>query len=103
MGGWGTNCSGQQPRLLDANFDSAFPDGVTLGCAGGLTFTSSSAVQAFPTLKVDCCGAVRLLTDPTSGGGVLAGQLLAAKLSVGFDISNAAFGASDVGVEDLED
>ena len=32
MGGWGSNCNGNNPGCYrDANFDSAFPDGVTLG------------------------------------------------------------------------
>ena len=51
QGGWGSTCSGNNPGCYrDTHFDTAFPDGVTIGCDGGesLTFTSSAAVRDFP-------------------------------------------------------
>jgi hypothetical protein len=88
QGGWGTPCRGNNPGCLrDQEFGAAFPDGLTIGCNKSLTLSSSAAVEAFlPTggkpgvLLVDH-------VDPTqkTRAGVLAGHLVAATLSLGFD------------------
>ena len=100
MGGWGQdNCNGDNPACYrDANFDNAFPTGVTIGCATGytLTFTSSEAVAIF----LPCGGPPSVLsasaTDPGCVSNVLAGQLLTAKLSLGFDAADPDFGSAPV-------
>lgn len=95
QGAWGGTCSGTNPAcLMQANFASIFPNGLILGDADGidgdsefaLLLTSSDAVTNFlpegstrkPFNQDD--------VDPTtSEAGVLAGQLVAAKLNLAFD------------------
>ena len=98
MGGWGTSCSGNNPGCYrDANFADAFPDGLTIGCVGGhqLTFTNSAAVEAFLPCGSTGGPLTASTTDPSCIDNVLAGQLLAATLSVGFDAWDPDFGAED--------
>jgi hypothetical protein len=104
MGGWGTNCNGDNPGCYrDANFDGAFPSGVTIGCAGGNThtFTTSNAVAVY----LPCGGTPAVLAnsgvDGTCIGNTLSGQLLAAKLSLGFDAYDPNFSGADVGIDQL--
>lgn len=96
QGGWGTNCSGNNPGCFrDAHFPEAFPQGLVLGDADGddadghfaLVLTSSSAVAAFLPAGGTAGALTQDLVNPVSGSpaGVLASQLAAAKLSVGFD------------------
>lgn len=99
QGGWGNTCHGSNPGCRrDQNFASAFPNGVTLGDQDGIdgdgdfaaVFTSAKAVEDF----LPAGGTPGPLSgdakDPTStGAGVFAGQLLAAKLNVGFDDAGA--------------
>jgi len=95
QGGWGSTCTRNNPGCLrDEFFDTVFPNGVILGDSDGvdadsdfaIIFTSSAAVEAF----LPAGGKPDLLdqdaVDPTTtAAGVFAGQLLAAKLNVGFD------------------
>ncbi len=104
MGGWGTNCNGNNPGCYrDANFDAAFPSGVTIGCAGGNThtFTTSNAVAVY----LPCGGTPGVLANSgvngTCEGNTLSGQLLAAKLSLGFDAYDPDFSGADVGIDQL--
>jgi hypothetical protein len=98
QGGWGTECSGENPGCYrDEHFDAAFASGLVIGCAAGhtLTFTSSSAVEAF----LPAGGTPGILgqsaVDPlASSAGVFAGQLTAASLSVGFDAADPDFSES---------
>lgn len=106
QGGWGTSCSGSNPGCYrDANFSTAFPSGLTIGCVGGYTatFTSSSAIQNFLP-SVGSAGALNTnYTDATStSAGVLAGQLVALSLSVGFDAADSSFGASPASLASLK-
>lgn len=101
QGGWGSPANGGNPGAYrDANFDSAFPDGLVIGCDYTLTLTSAAAVQAF----LPNGGPVKMLNenliDPTDYHSVLAGQLVAATLSVGFDAADESFSES---VADLGD
>ena len=105
MGGWGTHCNGDNPGCYrDANFASAFPSGLTIGCSTGntLTLTTSNAVEAF----LPCGGTGGMLSgtyvDPFCIDNVLAGQTVAAKLSIGFDDYDPGFGNSAGWVGDLE-
>jgi hypothetical protein len=98
QGGWGSECSGGNPGCYrDDHFDAAFPGGLVIGCGAGhtLTFSGSGAVEAF----LPASGTAGILTqsavDPVdSAAGVLAGQLTAATLSLGFDAADPAFSAS---------
>lgn len=108
QGGWGIDdCNGGNPACYrDAHFTAAFPDGVTLGggCPSGptLTFTTSESVAAFLPQGSTASSFYEAAVDPLEGGGVLAGQLLAAKLSLGFNLADPMFGAmQNVGPEDL--
>ena len=106
QGGWGTNCSGNNPGCFrDTYFSSVFPSGAGIGegviCSLGVCgknpllngapffaaiFTSSSAVMDFLP-QGGPAGKLRAdLTDPVSSSSwVLDGQLLAATLSVAYD------------------
>jgi hypothetical protein len=95
QGGWGSKCAGSNPGCIrDANFDSVFPSGLLIGDQDGadadthysLLLTSSGAVENFlpegmtpATLDAD------VVDVKNSSAGVFAGQLVAAKLNVGFD------------------
>ena len=98
IGGWGTNCQGDNPGCYrDANFAAAFPSGITLGCgANTLTLTSSSAVQAFlPSGTTPTSLPNGSMTDPGSSyQNVFAGQLLGVMLAVGFDSNDPNFGTA---------
>jgi len=98
QGGWGTQCNGNNPGCYrDANFDAAFPDGLTIGCGSNtLTLTSSAAVQAFlPSGSTPRALDAGNLTDPgQSYSNVLAGQLVAVTLAVGFDVYDANFSSN---------
>lgn len=95
QGGWGTSCKGNNPGCLrDANFATALPNGVILGDADGpdgdaffaAKFETSAAVEAFlPAGGTPNPLAADATNPTTTAAGVFAGQLLSAKLSVGFD------------------
>jgi hypothetical protein len=102
MGGWGTGCSGNNPGCLrDEWFDDVFPFGLVIGDQGGvdgdgacaLVLTSSAAVEAFLPSGGTAGKLKKDLVNPVkkTPAGVLAGQLVAATLNVGFD----SFGALD--------
>ena len=104
MGGWGSNCSGDNAGCyLLANFDAAFPDGATIGCDSGesLLFTHAQAVIDF----LACGGTQALIleTDTNSActDNVLAGQLLASVLNITFDDTFEDFGDDDVNLRDM--
>jgi len=95
QGAWGGTCNGNNPAcLLQANFDTVFPDGLILGDPDGidgdsefaLLLTSATAVKNFlpegSTRKPFDHDAVDVTT---SEAGVLSGQLAAAKINVAFD------------------
>jgi hypothetical protein len=101
-GGWGADCSGNNAGCLrDRSFASVFPSGLTIGDGDGIdgdpdlaaTFTTPAAVNAF----LPAGGSPGLLSedkiDPTTtGAGVFAGELVAAKLNVAFDDAGALDG-----------
>lgn len=100
QGGWGSPANGNNPgRYRNARFSQAFPLGLRIGCSGRwLRLTTAAAVDAFlPT-----GGPARMLNpgtlvDPGQGyRNVLAGQLVALTLSVGFDAADPAFGAANM-------
>jgi hypothetical protein len=85
-----------------ANFDAAFPGGVTVGCAGGFTMVmnSAAAIQAY----LPSGSTAEALTQNWVDDGpetVLGGQLLTLALSIGFDLYDPDFGAGSQHLEDM--
>jgi hypothetical protein len=103
IGGWGTNCNGNNPGCYrDANFASAFPNGLTIGCGSNtLKFTSSAAIASY----LPAGGGSALLSgnvvDPVGSRGVLSSQLIALTLSVGFDAADPNFSPSSTSLGSL--
>lgn len=102
QGGWGASCNANNPGCYrDANFAGAFPTGLTIGCTNTLTLTNSLAVMNY----LPCGGPPAVLTqsytNPTCIGNVLVSQLIAATLSVQFDLYDPNFGSSAVNLIDL--
>lgn len=95
QGGWGAVPNGNNSgAYLHANFAAAFPAGLTVGCTKTITLTSAQAVTNF----LPQGGSPKVLTasyvNPTNSKiTVFAGQVVALKLSVGFDEYDANFGA----------
>lgn len=102
MGGWGAPAAGNNPGAYrNANFDKAFPGGLVVGSKYTITLTSADAVRRFlpqggrpSTLRSD-------LVDPVKSIGNFAGQVVALKLSVGFDLADPDFGSSQTNLRDL--
>jgi hypothetical protein len=104
IGGWGTVCNGNNPGCYrDANFDAAFPDGITIGCGENtLTFTSSKAVEDFLPSGGTPALLSGALVDPAGTiNNTLASQVLAVSLAVGFDVYDADFASSTNGFGSL--
>lgn len=103
-GGWGAPPNGNNPGVyLHANFASAFPNGLKVGCATGYTITMTYA-QAITNL-LPTGGQAAVLksnaTNPASVKNVLVGHLISLTLSVGFDKNDAAFGPAGVALGDM--
>jgi len=96
MGGWGAKPAGKNPaRYMTTNFAAAFPNGLTIGCENTLTLTNAQAVTNFLPSGTTPRALDGVYTNPgQTYRNVLAGQLVALTLSVGFDAANPAFGAS---------
>lgn len=89
QGGWGAACNGGNPGCyLNANFATAFPGGLTIGClSNNITFSTALDIQNF-------LPAGGTATSLPATNNVLLGQLVALKLNVVFDASNANFSPS---------
>ncbi len=99
QGGWGTAGNGNNPGAYrNAYFATAFPNGVQIGCTNKLRLTTSAAVQAFlPSGTTARQLNVGTLVNPgNTYRNVLAGQLVALTLSVGFDAVDQSFGQSSM-------
>jgi len=105
QGGWGSTISGNNPgTYLNNNFAAAFPNGLTLGCTRKIQFTSASAVQAFlPQGGTATFLPTGTTVNPTkyTMSNVLAGQLVALALNMGFDSYDVNFGSSAYNLKDL--
>ncbi|MFQ5906173.1 MAG: hypothetical protein ACE5JA_06335 [bacterium] len=108
--GWGRRCQSDNPGCYrDANFDGAFPGGLTVGadavgCEGySAYFTSPKAIENFLPQGGRPDSFDEDYTDPVGRtlAGVLVGQVVALTLNVDFDIYDPDFGASDVNLRDL--
>jgi hypothetical protein len=95
QGGWGASPNGNNPGVyLHANFDAAYPSGLTLGCGDNtLTFMSAQEITDF----LPEGGTADVLPNTS----VLTGQLLAATLNAGFDAYDAEFASSAVLLGDM--
>ena len=95
QGGWGAVPNGNNPGVyLHANFDAAYPSGLTIGCGDNtLSFFSAQEITNF----LPEGGTPNALPSLT----VLTGQLVAASLNVGFDAYDADFAGSDVALGDM--
>lgn len=103
QGGWGAVPKGNNPgAYLHANFAGAFPSGLVVG--GGYTLTLTSA-QAVTNYLPDGGTPAKLTQNWVDPGNqaitVLAGQVVALSLSVGFDLYDPNFSPSNVNLKDL--
>ena len=105
QGGWGSKENGENPGVYrDANFVGAFPSGVTIGCGTKLLkLTTSQAVEDFlpsgSTPSVLPSGT--LINVGSLYSNVLAGQVVALTLNVGFDNYDVNFGSSSTNLKNL--
>jgi hypothetical protein len=105
QGGWGASPAGNNPgTYLHANFKSAFGENLTVGCYPGKFYVKLTSAQAVTDLLPAGGKGAALtagFTDPASLKNVLVGQLVALKLSVGFDYVDANFGQSSVALGNM--
>jgi hypothetical protein len=97
QGGWGARPRGKNAGgYLHANFTSAFPSGLQIGCTNTFTLTSAQAVTDFlPTSSVASLLPAGAMVDAINYKNILAGQLVTTKLNVGFDLYDATFSTSN--------
>ncbi len=103
QGGWGSEPRGGNPgAYLHQNFAGAFPNGLVVGGRYTLTLTSAQAVTEY---LPDGGTPVPLTKNWVNPGAtaisVLAGQVVALTLSVGFDLYDPNFCADQVNLKDL--
>jgi len=98
MGGWGAPPNGNNPgTYVHANFASAFPNGLTIGCTNTLKLTSAQKITDFlPSGSTAKALPAGNMVDNVAYKNVLAGQLVAATLSIGFDIANPNFSPASI-------
>lgn len=104
QGGWGAEPSGNnQGTYLYAHFANAFPDGLTIGCNNTLTLTAPEAITAFlPSGTTPVALPAGQMVNPGEAyQNVLAGQLVAATLNMGFDLYYEDFGTATQWMGDL--
>ncbi|MBS1657826.1 MAG: T9SS type A sorting domain-containing protein, partial [Bacteroidetes bacterium] len=105
QGGWGAPANGNNPAAyLEANYTAAFPNGLTIGCgANTLKLTSASAIEDFlPSGSTASTLPAGNMVDPGSNyNNVLAAQLVAAVLNIGFDQYDANFSSNSIYTKNL--
>ncbi|MBC8173257.1 MAG: T9SS type A sorting domain-containing protein [Chitinophagales bacterium] len=103
QGGWGSKPNGGNPgAYLHDHFDGAFPAGIVIGCDFTITLTSADEVTDFLPQGSTPNALDQNYLDPGDDNiTVLAGQVMALALSVGFDNTYADFGSSDTNLGDL--
>lgn len=102
QGGWGAVPQGNNPgAYLHANFAGAFPAGLVVGGGFTLSLTSAQAVTDYLPDGGTPAPLTQNWVNPTQMISVLAGQVVALSLSVGFDLYDPNFGASPVNLKDL--
>src|SRR5437868_6287983 len=86
QGGYGNDKgNGAGTSYMVANFASAFPNGITVGCAGGNTvkMTSVAAIQAYLPTGTTSSVLTNSYVDGATPDNILIGQVLTLALSVG--------------------
>ena len=116
QGGWSSTAKGDNPGAYrDANFDEAFSEGLVVGDNDNddngeplgyhALFTSSVAIQEFLPTGGAPAPFTEDYEDPEDEegveAGVLAGQVVALTLNVGFDNYDEDFGVSENNLEDF--
>ena len=116
QGGWSSTAKGDNPGAYrDANFDEAFSEGLVVGDNDNddngeplgyhALFTSSVAIQEFLPTRGAPAPFTEDYEDPEDEegveAGVLAGQVVALTLNVGFDNYDEDFGVSENNLEDF--
>lgn len=103
QGGYGNDQgNGAGTSYMIANFDAAFPNGVTVGCATGFTMVMNSAAAVQAYLPSGSTPAVLTQNYVDAGPNtILGGQLLTLALSIGFDLYDADFGAGQQHLGDM--
>jgi streptogramin lyase len=104
QGGWGATPKGNNPATyLKQKFTSTFPAGLEIGCNNKLRLTSWQAIVDFlPSGSTARALPAGTLINPGARySNVLAGQLVAATLSVAFDSADANFSPSSIRLSDL--
>jgi len=94
QGGWGAGNSNPASTYLNTYFSTYYPNGLSIGCGSRqLKLTSAAAVFAFlPSGSTPAILPTGTLTNPGGAySNVLAGQLVALTLNMGFDANNAGF------------
>ncbi len=104
QGGWGSPPHGGNPGVyLRDHWDLL--DTVIIGCDSTnghtLTFTSSQAIMHFLPQGRTPAALDSSYVNPDWKITVLAGQVLALALNIGFDLADSSFGASNEHLEDL--
>ncbi|MFM9051760.1 MAG: T9SS type A sorting domain-containing protein, partial [Bacteroidota bacterium] len=100
-GGWGSTANGFNPAVyLNANFPTAYPNGLQIGsCNRFIRLSNSSVVRLFlPTSGTPRQLSPGTLVDPTAVtySNTFAGQLVALNLNITFDSLNAGFAGATV-------
>ncbi|MDQ3050361.1 MAG: T9SS type A sorting domain-containing protein, partial [Bacteroidota bacterium] len=105
MGGWGSPPNGNNPgSYLHANFASAYPAGLVVGCNNTLSLSSAQAITNFlPSGSTASQLPPGALINPGGAyNNVLAGQLVAASLNVRFDAVDPNFSPEISNLGNLE-
>ena len=102
-GGWGNKPHGNNPgTYLYANFDAAFPTGLTVGSTFTIRLLEEENVTAFLPSGGQAKVLVQNYVNPTDLKNVLAGHLVALTLSVRFDDFDPNFGDAGITLGDME-
>lgn len=104
MGGWGVaNSSNPHNMYLTANFNNAFPNGLTLGCDTGfkLQLSSSNAVTNFLPSGGTPLPLNANYQNPTTYKNTLAGQLVSVILATTFDAYDENFSSANADLGDF--
>jgi hypothetical protein len=102
QGGWGAPAHGNNPgTYLDKNFAGAFPNGLTAGCNYSIKLSTSNDVRnALPQTGPPASLTTNYI-NPATKITVLAGQIIALKLNIGFDNYDPDFSPGSAKLEDL--
>jgi hypothetical protein len=88
---------------LNQNFNSVFPNGITIGCASGFELnlsTEKNVMNFLPAVGIPGALSKNYTNPNTSSAGELAGQLVALTLNVGFDNFDNNFAPSTIKLKD---